>query len=217
MSRMSVMRTRGMLIAAATGLLAIGATLPASAQTSGGTPATVTVTGGALSISVPTALRQSRDPRQHRGGRHHQRAARSGAGERRPQRRRWLRLGGERHRQCVHAAGWAGHPRERRRLHRWPHHQGGHRDLHGERPRAAWSASHRRSPLRVSRATTRPRGTRPSTLLCLVAWQPPTTSPRSPTLFCRGARAALAALAVDRGGRRSRRRSRHARSESTGS
>lgn len=55
MSRTSVMKRRGMLVVAASALLAIGVTLPASAQTTGGTPATVSVTGGALTISVPSA------------------------------------------------------------------------------------------------------------------------------------------------------------------
>lgn len=44
------MRTRHLLLAAATGTLALGTTLPASAAPTG---ATVTVTGGDLSITVP--------------------------------------------------------------------------------------------------------------------------------------------------------------------
>jgi hypothetical protein len=41
-------------VAAATGLLMLGLALPASADSPPGTPATITVTGGALSITVPT-------------------------------------------------------------------------------------------------------------------------------------------------------------------
>jgi hypothetical protein len=47
------MGTRSLLVATATGMLTLAIVLPASADTTGGTPATVTVTGGVLSISVP--------------------------------------------------------------------------------------------------------------------------------------------------------------------
>ena len=50
--RMS-MRSRGALVAAAVGVLTVGGVVPASADTTGDTPATVTVTGGFLSITVP--------------------------------------------------------------------------------------------------------------------------------------------------------------------
>ena len=48
------MRTRSLLVAATTGLLTLGIAGPASADTTGGSTATVTVQGGALSITVPT-------------------------------------------------------------------------------------------------------------------------------------------------------------------
>ena len=48
------MRTRSLLVAATTGLLTLGIAVPASADTTGGSTATVTVQGGALSITVPT-------------------------------------------------------------------------------------------------------------------------------------------------------------------
>jgi hypothetical protein len=49
------MRTNTVIVAAAAGLLTLGIALPASADTTtGGSTATVTVTGGALSITVPT-------------------------------------------------------------------------------------------------------------------------------------------------------------------
>ena len=48
------MRTRSLLVAATTGLLTLGIAVPASADTTGGSAATVTVQGGALSITVPT-------------------------------------------------------------------------------------------------------------------------------------------------------------------
>ena len=56
-ARRSMIRTRAgcAVVAAAAGLLTLGTALPASADTTGGTPATVTVTGGALSITVPSA------------------------------------------------------------------------------------------------------------------------------------------------------------------
>ena len=48
-------RARSVLVASMTaGLLSLGMALPASAETTGGTPATITITGGALSITVPT-------------------------------------------------------------------------------------------------------------------------------------------------------------------
>jgi hypothetical protein len=49
---MRIKRTRGLLVATATGMLTLGIAAPASAGT---TSATVTITGGALSITVPTA------------------------------------------------------------------------------------------------------------------------------------------------------------------
>jgi hypothetical protein len=48
------MRTCRLFVATAAGLLTLGIALPASAATTGGTTATVTVTGGDLSITVPT-------------------------------------------------------------------------------------------------------------------------------------------------------------------
>jgi hypothetical protein len=48
------LRARSLLVVATAGALALGTALPASADTTGGTPATITVTGGALSITVPT-------------------------------------------------------------------------------------------------------------------------------------------------------------------
>jgi hypothetical protein len=47
-------RARALIVVATAGALSLGMVLPASAQTTGGTPATITVTGGALSITVPT-------------------------------------------------------------------------------------------------------------------------------------------------------------------
>jgi len=47
------MRTRHLLLASAAGMLALGAALPASAETSGDTAATLEVTGGSLGITVP--------------------------------------------------------------------------------------------------------------------------------------------------------------------
>lgn len=49
------MRTRCGLAAGVAGLLSIGVALPAAADTTGATPATVTLSGGALSITVPSA------------------------------------------------------------------------------------------------------------------------------------------------------------------
>jgi hypothetical protein len=48
------MGSRSLLVAIATGMLTLGIALPASAASSGATTATVTVTGGFLSITVPT-------------------------------------------------------------------------------------------------------------------------------------------------------------------
>ena len=48
------MRTRKLLVAITAGMLTIGIALPASADT-GITPATITVLGGSLSITVPTS------------------------------------------------------------------------------------------------------------------------------------------------------------------
>lgn len=48
------MRIRSLLITAATGLTVVGMAIPASADLTGGTAATVTVTGGTLAITVPT-------------------------------------------------------------------------------------------------------------------------------------------------------------------
>lgn len=45
--------TRGLLVAAAGGMLTLGVALPASADATGASTATVTVLGGALSITVP--------------------------------------------------------------------------------------------------------------------------------------------------------------------
>jgi hypothetical protein len=45
-----------LLVAIAAGMLVLGVASPASADTTGGTPATVTVLGGSLSITVPTGL-----------------------------------------------------------------------------------------------------------------------------------------------------------------
>jgi hypothetical protein len=49
------MGTRSLIIATATGMLLLGLAVPASADPSGATGATVTVTGGVLAISVPAA------------------------------------------------------------------------------------------------------------------------------------------------------------------
>ena len=49
------MRTRTTAVAAVVGMLVIGGSLPASADTTGTTTAAVTVTGGFLSITVPGA------------------------------------------------------------------------------------------------------------------------------------------------------------------
>jgi hypothetical protein len=48
------MRTRILLVAIVAGMLTLGVALPASAAATGGSAATVTVTGGFLSIAVPT-------------------------------------------------------------------------------------------------------------------------------------------------------------------
>ena len=48
------MRTRGTLVAGAAGILILGIALPASAAAGDTTTATVTVTGGALAITVPS-------------------------------------------------------------------------------------------------------------------------------------------------------------------
>jgi hypothetical protein len=48
-------RARGALVLATAGLLVVAVATPASAGTTGGTPATITVTGGSLSITLPTA------------------------------------------------------------------------------------------------------------------------------------------------------------------
>lgn len=47
------MRTTGLLIAAFAGVLTIGLALPAQADQSGGSTATITISGGALFITVP--------------------------------------------------------------------------------------------------------------------------------------------------------------------
>jgi hypothetical protein len=49
------MKTRLLLVAIVTGMLSLGFAVPASAATTGATTASVTVTGGFLSITVPTA------------------------------------------------------------------------------------------------------------------------------------------------------------------
>lgn len=51
---MQTNQTRHLVLAAATGLLTLGLMLPASAATSGATSASVDVTGGSISITVPT-------------------------------------------------------------------------------------------------------------------------------------------------------------------
>ncbi len=43
------------MLAAAAGLLTLGMATSASAETTGGTPSTITITGGALSITLPTS------------------------------------------------------------------------------------------------------------------------------------------------------------------
>ncbi len=48
------MRTRSLLVAITAGMLTVGFALPASADTTGTTDATITVTGGSLSITVPS-------------------------------------------------------------------------------------------------------------------------------------------------------------------
>lgn len=48
------MRTRSVLVATAAAVLTLGVTVPASADTTGPTTATVTVEGGVLAITVPT-------------------------------------------------------------------------------------------------------------------------------------------------------------------
>lgn len=48
------MYTRSLLVATAAGMLALGVALPTSADTTGGSAATVTVQGGTLSITQPT-------------------------------------------------------------------------------------------------------------------------------------------------------------------
>jgi hypothetical protein len=48
------MASRALLVAAAAGMLMLGIALPASADTTGGSTATVTIVGGVLSITVPT-------------------------------------------------------------------------------------------------------------------------------------------------------------------
>jgi hypothetical protein len=48
------MRTRKLLVAITAGMLTLGIALPASADTTGATTATITVTGGSLSITVPS-------------------------------------------------------------------------------------------------------------------------------------------------------------------
>ena len=53
------MRTRTVAVAAVAGMLVIGGSLPASAGTSGATTASVTVTGGSLSITVPATAANS--------------------------------------------------------------------------------------------------------------------------------------------------------------
>ena len=48
------MRTRRLLVTIAAGMLTLGIALPASADATGATTATITVTGGSLSITVPS-------------------------------------------------------------------------------------------------------------------------------------------------------------------
>ena len=48
------MRTRNLLVAITAGMLTLGIALPASADATGATSATITVTGGSLSITVPS-------------------------------------------------------------------------------------------------------------------------------------------------------------------
>ena len=50
----NAMRTLSLLVAASVGVLALGVAAPASADTTGGTTATITVVGGVLGITVPT-------------------------------------------------------------------------------------------------------------------------------------------------------------------
>ena len=54
-SARTTLRTRGLLAAAAALALSVSVAYPAAAATTGGTPATLTVEGGVLAISVPTA------------------------------------------------------------------------------------------------------------------------------------------------------------------
>ena len=121
------------IFAALLGVLTLSTAVPASADTTGATAATVTVQGGSLSITVPPdAGNLGTD--QHRERRHHQRPAGPGAGERRAQRRRGLGLGRERHLHRVHPARGTDDRRQRGRLHRRDDHEGRHRDLHREQP-----------------------------------------------------------------------------------
>jgi hypothetical protein len=49
------MKTRMLLLAIAAVMLSVGTAVPSSAATTGGSAATITLTGGALSITVPTS------------------------------------------------------------------------------------------------------------------------------------------------------------------
>ena len=157
------MRRIRLLVVLTTVLFTLATAVSASAATSGGTTATVTVQGGSLSITVPTDAGNLGTRAEHRERRDDQRPPGPGTGERRAQRRRRFRLGRERHLDRVHPAGGPGDRRQRRRATPPADHEGRNRDLHGERP----GRPHRRrlppSPRRGSPATTPRRGTRRST------------------------------------------------------
>ena len=97
------MKTKCLLVATAAGTLTLGiTTLPASALP-GDTPATITVTAGTLSITVPTGPANLGSRANSVGRRARRRRAGPGAGERRAQPRRRLRLDRERHLHRLHA------------------------------------------------------------------------------------------------------------------
>ncbi len=122
-------RTRALFLAAAAGVLMLGLAGPACAAE---TSATVTVTGGALSITVPvSAGNLGTLENTVSGGTISGQTGRS-SGERRARRRRGFRLGGDRHLDSLHAEIGADDWRRSGRLYRRGDHEGWDSDVHGE-------------------------------------------------------------------------------------
>jgi len=124
------MRARSLFVAGVAGILTFGVPLPATAAP-GDTTATVTVTGGALSINVPAAAGSLGTRANTVGGGTISGSLGQVQVNGRAQRRRGFWLGRERHLHRLHPAGGTDDCRQRGRLHSRADHKGGHRDLRG--------------------------------------------------------------------------------------